>query len=126
MCDLDHIGSISFYQGSEFMVLDSTSLRNLEVMRSFRTGDTKGTLLSVLDRTRTAMGSRLMRNWIQHPLVDIGVINNRLDVVSIMNEDLFLRADLKDGLKTVSDLERIVMRFNLGRASARDLQALSS
>lgn len=126
MCDLDHIRSMSFYQGSEFMVLDSTSLKNLEVLRSFRTGDTKGTLLSVLDKTRTAMGSRLMRNWIQHPLMDIGVINNRLDVVSIMNEDLFLRADIKDGLKTVSDLERIVMRFNLGRASARDLQALRS
>ncbi|MGA1821351.1 MAG: DNA mismatch repair protein MutS [Thermoplasmatota archaeon] len=124
MCDLDHIRTISFYQGSEFMVLDSTSLRNLEILRSFRTGDSKGTLLSVLDHTRTAMGSRLMRNWIQHPLMDIKVINNRLDAVSLLNSDLFLRADIKDGLKTVSDLERIVMRFNLGRASARDLQAL--
>ena len=124
MCDLDHITGVSFYTGSEFMILDSTSLRNLEVMRSLRSGDKKGTLISVLDHTGTSMGSRLMRNWIQHPLMDVGAIGNRLDAVSLLNGDLFLRADLRDEFKSVSDMERIVMRFTLGRANGRDLQSL--
>ena len=124
MCDLDHITGIKFYTGSEFMVLDSTSLRNLEIMRSLRSGDRKGTLLSVLDETSSSMGSRLMKNWIQHPLMDVSVIRNRLDAVSFLNGDLFLRADLRDELKSVSDMERIVMRFTLGRANGRDLQSL--
>ena len=71
MCDLTHIRSISTYRDSQYMVLDSTTLRNLEVIRSWRDGTTRGTLLDVLDHTRTAMGGRLLKKWIQHPLMDV-------------------------------------------------------
>ncbi|MGA1793689.1 MAG: DNA mismatch repair protein MutS [Thermoplasmatota archaeon] len=126
MCDLDHIRRIRTYTGSEFMVLDSTTLRNLEVMRSVRDGSVKGTLLEVLDQTRTAMGARLLRNWIQHPLMDIAAIEERQDAVQALFNDLFLRSDIKDALKRISDLERLVMRLSLKRANGRDLLALKS
>jgi DNA mismatch repair protein MutS len=124
MCDLGHIKGISHYSGSDFMVLDSTSLRNLEVTRSLSTADKKGTLLSILDSTRTSMGSRLLRNWIQRPLVNRDAINNRLNCVQALNGDLFLRSDIREHLRSVSDLERLIARFTLGRANARDLQGI--
>ncbi|MBN1389819.1 MAG: DNA mismatch repair protein MutS [Candidatus Thermoplasmatota archaeon] len=124
MCDLKHIRGIRTYTGSEFMVLDPTTLRNLEVLRSGREGTHRGTLLEVLDRTRTAMGGRLLRNWIQHPLMDISDIEERLDTVQALFNDLFLRSDIKDALKRVADLERLVMRMSLKRANGRDLIAL--
>ncbi|MFO8050875.1 MAG: DNA mismatch repair protein MutS [Thermoplasmatota archaeon] len=124
MCDLAHIRDIRTYSGSEFMVLDSTTLRNLEVIRSFRDNSTKGTLLEVLDHTRTPMGSRMMRNWLQQPLMDIGPINDRLDAVEVLFNDLFLRSDLKECFKRITDIERTVMRLTLRRGSARDLNSL--
>jgi DNA mismatch repair protein MutS len=126
MCDLGHIGRIRTYTGSEFMVLDSTTLRNLEVMRSYRDGSVKGTLLEVLDNTRTSMGSRLLRNWLQQPLMEIEAVEQRLDAVEALYKDLFLRSDIKDALKRISDLERLVMRMTLGRASGRDLISLKN
>ncbi|MGA1820755.1 MAG: DNA mismatch repair protein MutS, partial [Thermoplasmatota archaeon] len=126
MCDLDHIRRIRTYSGSEFMVLDSTTLRNLEVLRSVRDGSVKGTLFEVLDQTRTSMGGRLLRNWIQHPLMDIAAIEGRQDAVQALYNDLFLRSDIKDALKRVSDLERLVMRLSLKRANGRDLIALKN
>ncbi len=124
MTDLRHVKDIRVYSGSEYMVLDSTTLRNLEVMRSFRDGSTKGTLLGILDRTRTPMGSRLLKSWIQQPLMDINGINKRLDAVESLYNDLFLRSDIKDGLKGVNDIERSLMRLSLGRGSARDMVAI--
>ncbi|MGA1873560.1 MAG: DNA mismatch repair protein MutS [Thermoplasmatota archaeon] len=124
MCDLEHIRRIRPYTGSEFMVLDSTTLRNLEVLRSVRDGSVKGTLLEVLDQTRTAMGARLLRNWLQQPLMETSAIEERLDSVQSLFNDLFLRSDIKDALKRISDLERLVMRMSLKRANGRDLVAL--
>lgn len=124
MCDLGHIRDLRTYHGSEFMVLDSTTLRNLEVIRSFRDGSTKGTLLEVLDHTRTAMGSRMLRNWVQQPLMDVKAINERLDAVSVLFNDLFLRSDIKEAMKRISDMERTLMRLTLNRGSARDLNSL--
>ncbi|MEA3558485.1 MAG: DNA mismatch repair protein MutS, partial [Candidatus Thermoplasmatota archaeon] len=124
MCDLAHIRNLRTYTGSEFMILDSTTLRNLEVIRSFRDGSTKGTLLEVLDHTRTAMGSRMLRNWVQQPLMDVSSIQRRLDAVETLFNDLFLRSDLKEALKRITDIERIVMRLTLKRGSARDLNSL--
>ncbi len=126
MCDLGHIGRIRTYSGNEFMVLDSTTLRNLEVLRSVRDGSAKGTLLEVLDHTRTSMGSRLLRNWMQHPLMDIKAINDRSDGVEALFNDLFLRSDIKDDLKRISDLERLVMRLTLKRANGRDMISLKN
>ena len=124
MCDLSHIRGISTYRDSQYMVLDSTTLRNLEVIRSWRDGSTKGTLLDVLGHTKTAMGGRLLRNWIQHPLMDTGLIRERQGGVQLLFNDLFLRSDLKDELKGVQDLERLLMRLSMNRGSARDLIGL--
>lgn len=124
MTDLRHVKDIRVYRGSEFMVLDSTTLRNLEVLRSFRDGSTRGTLLGILDKTGTPMGSRLIKAWIQQPLMDIQEIKKRQDAVEALFNDLFLRSDIKDGLKSICDMERSLMRLSLGRGSARDLNAL--
>ncbi|MFW3146004.1 MAG: DNA mismatch repair protein MutS [Thermoplasmatota archaeon] len=124
MCDLAHIRDLRTYAGSEFMVLDSTTLRNLEVIRSYRDGSAKGTLLEILDHTRTAMGSRLLRNWIQHPLMDIPSIIRRQDALEALLNDLFLRSDINDALKRITDIERMMMRLTLKRGSARDLLSL--
>lgn len=124
MTDLQHVNSIKAYKGSEFMVLDSTTLKNLEVLRSFRDGSSRGTLLGILDRTRTPMGSRMMKNWIQQPLMDIEMIKERQDAVEYLFNDLFLRSDLKDHLKEIHDMERVLTRLALNRGSARDLNAL--
>ncbi len=124
MTDLCHVKDIRAYKGSEFMVLDSTTLRNLEVLRSFRDGSSKGTLLEILDHTRTPMGSRMLKTWIQQPLMDINDIEQRLNAVEALFNDLFLRSDIKDLLKGICDMERALMRLSLGRGSARDLNAL--
>jgi len=126
MCELDHIRRVRTYTGGEFMVLDSTTLRNLEVIRSVRDGSVKGTLLEVMDHTRTAMGGRLLRSWLQQPLMDVEAINRRLDCVEALFNDLFLRSDIKETLKRVSDLERLVMRMTLKRSSGRDLVSLKN
>ena len=124
MTDLQHVKGVKVYSGSEYMVLDPTTLRNLEVLRSYRDGSVKGTLLEVLDRTRTPMGSRLMRNWIQQPLMDVDLIGRRQDAVEALYDDLFLRSDIKESLRKVPDMERSLMRLSLGRGSARDLNAI--
>ncbi|MCU0799156.1 MAG: DNA mismatch repair protein MutS [Candidatus Thermoplasmatota archaeon] len=125
LCPLGHIRGLKVYSSSDFMVLDSTTLKNLEVVRSARDSSVKGTLLEVLDRTRTAMGSRLMRSWLQQPLMDIEQIGRRLDAVSALHGDLFLRSDMADVLRKVTDIERTVMRLSTNRGSARDLISLA-
>jgi len=126
MCDLAHIRILRFMQGTDHMVLDSTTLRNLEVLRNNRDGTAKGTLLEVLDQCRTAMGSRALRSCVQHPLLDLGQISHRLDAVELLAGDLFLRSDIRETLGSVSDMERTSMRLSLGRATGRDLRSLSS
>jgi len=121
---LDHIGSIRAYSTADFMILDNTTLRNLEVVRNIRDGSVKGTLLDVLDCTVTSMGSRKMRRWLLQPLLDQNDINNRLDAVVELSSNLFLRSDLRDALKNISDLERLISRTVTGRANARDLVGL--
>jgi DNA mismatch repair protein MutS len=120
-----HIGSVRFRECSENMVLDATTVRNLEVLKNARDGSSRGTLLELLDQTRTAMGSRLLRTWIQHPLLDIDAIEKRLDSISVLSSDLFIRSDLRESLGRIADLERILMRLSLERGSGRDLVALS-
>lgn len=125
LCSLGHIRGLKVYSSSEFLVLDSTTLKNLEVVRSSRDGSVKGTLLDVLDRTRTAMGSRLIRSWLQQPLMEKAAIDLRLDAVSALASDLFLRSDIGEALRRVTDIERTVMRLSTNRGSARDLVSLA-
>ena len=114
------------YTTNEYMVLDSTTLRNLEIFRNLVDGTKKGTLVEVLDKTVTAMGSRLLKKWLQRPLLDINEIENRLDAVEELKEKSFLRHSIRDVLKDVYDLERIVSRIDFKSANARDLVALKN
>ncbi len=121
---LGYINHLNVYSMSDYMVLDATTLRNLELIKSIRDGKRKGTLLEVLDRTVTAMGARLLRKNIQQPLLQPGIINDRLDTVEEFTNNIFLRQDLREQLDNVYDLERLISRVVFGNANARDLLAL--
>lgn len=122
--DLRHISSIKARSISAFAELDPATIRNLELLRPLQTEDSGGTLLSVLDKTSTSMGARLMKKWITHPLKDIVEINNRLDCVEWLKKDVFVRGETDLFLKNIADIERLISRITFERANARDLNAL--
>ncbi len=111
------------YSLSEFMTLDAATRRNLELTETLR-GQHDGSLLSVLDKTVSPMGKRLMRQWVSRPLLDIDQINQRLDGVSYFFDDGMARAELRAALKPLADLERLTNRLLSGYAQPRDLVAL--
>lgn len=121
---LIHINKISRFHENDYMIIDSTTRRNLELFNPLNRDEKTGTLLSVLDNTRTPMGARLLVNWISFPLMDIEKIGHRLDAV----EELFDNADsnqtIRDEFKGVGDLERLLAKFATGRANARDARAI--
>ena len=121
---LSYINQLTTYTTADYMILDATTLRNLEVIRNIRDGSAKGTLIGVLDHTVTSMGSRLMRRWIQQPLIKISDILARQDAIEELSAQVFLRRDLAEELKTIYDLERLISRVVYGSANARDLIAL--
>ncbi len=114
---------IATYSLSEFMVLDATTRRNLELTETIRGGDVQGSLLSVLDYTVTPMGKRLIRQWVSKPLLEIDTICERQNAVEALVEDGLLRAELRAALKPLGDLERLANRVLSGHASPRDLTA---
>lgn len=124
MNPLEHITKISYYSNANHQILDGTTLRNLEVLTNIRDKTREGTLLDILDYTITPMGRREFIQWLTHPLIDPGEINHRLDMVEAFCNDIFLREDLREELKGVYDLERLMGRIVYGSANARDLIAL--
>ncbi|MGL5269514.1 MAG: DNA mismatch repair protein MutS, partial [Selenomonadaceae bacterium] len=122
--DLTHLNTLTYLDASENLVVDTYTLRNLEITRNLRDGGKKDTLLDVLDFTQTAMGSRLLKKWLEYPLLNIGRINQRLDAVGELVEGFALRASLGERLKEVYDFERLLTRIEVGTANARDLIAL--
>ncbi|MBN1782023.1 DNA mismatch repair protein MutS [bacterium] len=122
--DLSHIRSIRHYADEEYMVLDAATRRNLEITASMISGDREGTLLSILDRTRTAMGARTLAAWIQRPLRQLVPIRGRLDAVEEMLGDGTVREQLAGQLKGMGDLERLITKVVTRRAGPRDVQAL--
>jgi DNA mismatch repair protein MutS len=121
---LNYINHLNVQTISDYMVLDATTLRNLELIRNIRDRGRRGTLLDILDKTVTAMGSRMLRKNIQQPLVNIKTINDRLDTIEEFTNNIFLRQDLREQLAKVYDLERLISRVAFGSANARDLLAL--
>jgi len=121
-----NVRGISLRQPEDVLVLDASTQRNLELVRPLRGDGTHGTLLEVLDRTRTLPGGRLMRKWILEPLRDPTAINARLDAVEHLVSHSLLRRDLADALTDVRDLERLTSRATTGTASPRDLAAVRS
>lgn len=124
--DLNHISTIKFYTAGDFMLLDVSSRRNLELTETMREKNRRGSLLWVLDKTQTAMGARLLRKWVEQPLLSVKEIQNRLDAVQELCDDLFLREEIKDILRSMYDFERIMGRVIYQSANARDLVALKN
>ncbi len=122
--DLTHLNHLTYLDASENLVVDTYTLRNLEITRNLRDGGKKDTLLDVLDFTQTAMGSRLLKKWLEYPLLNIGKINHRLDAVGELVDKFALRGDLRDGCKEIYDFERLLTRIEVGTANARDLISL--
>ncbi len=124
MNNLSHILNIKKYLLNKFMVLDISSRRNLELTETMRDKSKKGSLLWVLDRTKTAMGARLLRRWIEQPLIDSDEIQERLDAVESLKDNVFEREELKEILNTIYDIERLMGRVIYATANAKDLIAL--
>jgi DNA mismatch repair protein MutS len=115
---------LSAYALDQFMTLDAATRRNLELTETLRTGQVKGSLLGVLDLSVTAMGARLLRGWVNQPLLDLAQINARLDQVAAFHGDGVRRAEVRTALKPLADLERITNRVVGGTAHPRDLVAM--
>lgn len=121
---LPHIKKMGIKETHYHMVVDAVARRNLELFHNVRDGSSRGSLLTVLDKTQTPMGSRLLRRWMTDPLLDVQQIRERLMRVEFLAKNLLKREGLKNILKNVSDIERLIAKVNLNRANARDLLAL--
>jgi DNA mismatch repair protein MutS len=121
---LSHIKKISLKSNQNNMILDGSTLRNLELVKNIKDGTSRGSLLSVLDKTVTAMGARLLKKWMNSPLLKKERIVRRLDAISELNKKVIKREEMIELLKDVYDLERLISRVNYGNASPRDLLSL--
>ena len=126
MTALDNINKITLYKISKYMSLDINARRNLEITEKMRDKSKKGTLLWVLDKTSTSMGGRLLRRWLNDPLVDTIEINNRLNAVKELKDDMILRGEIEENLKKVYDIERLSSKMSYGNANARDMVTLEN
>ncbi len=124
--DLFYLKQPIVYESGEFMEIDHNSRRNLELCEAMRSGEKKGTLLWVLDKTKTALGARLLRKWLELPLKNPNAIALRLDAVEELYQNFMLREELGDLLKGVLDIERIMTRVLYGSAGGKELRAFSN
>ena len=122
--DLNHISKLFRLDSSNHLILDSSTLKNLEIVRNLRDGSKKNTLYHVLDSTKTPLGTRLLRRWLESPLTDVNAINRRLDAVDELFKNFTLRQNLRDILKNIRDLERILTKIEINSANAHDLTNL--
>jgi len=123
---LVHLSSFREYEANQFMILDQHTRRNLELTETVHERSRRGSLLWLLDRTCTAMGGRMLRRWIDKPLLSRAAIEERLDAVDKLHADLMLREELRTALGEIYDLERLVGRIAFGSANGRDLIALKT
>ena len=123
---LEHINLINIYSTNRFMALDITARRNLELTERMQDKSKKGTLLWVLDKTLTSMGGRLLRRWINEPLLKVDEINSRLEAVEELKDNLILRGEISNNLRYVYDIERLVGKIAYGNSNARDLVSLKN
>ena len=126
MTDLGHINKVVIYSVSKYMSLDINARRNLEITEKLRDRSKKGTLLWVLDKTSTSMGGRLLRRWLNDPLIDVNEINRRLGAVEELKNDIMLRGEVIDNLKKVYDIERLAGKMAYGNGTPRDMITLKN
>lgn len=124
--NLKHIKTLNYYTIEEFMVLDVSSRRNLELTETMRDRKRKGSLLWVMDRTMTSMGGRMLRKWLEQPLIDTGDINKRLDAVQEIRDKFMARMEIREYLKNVYDIERLISKVVFGSVNCRDLTAIKN
>jgi len=121
---LGHLKRLYSYENSDYMSLDGSTKRNLELTSTMMDGRTEGTLVSILDDTVTAMGGRLLRKWIMRPLKKLKPIQERLEAVVWLKENHDRRSELREEMEQIGDLERLISRVSVGRTNARDLKQL--
>ena len=124
--DMSYIKDLNIYETNRYMQIDYSTRRNLELTETMRTKEKKGSLLWVLDKTKSAAGARMLKMWIEHPLLSVSEILHRQNVVTELFESYMLREDIADLMDGVLDLERLVARVVFGSANARDLRAICS
>ena len=123
--DLSHIRNLEYYTGGRFLELDLEARRNLELEETLRSKDKKGSLLWVLDKTNTAMGGRMLRSWLEKPLLDVVQIGRRHAAVEELVNAPILRGEVENALKCITDFERVMTRIVTGSVNARDLLGFS-
>ena len=121
---LEHINKLHFYNLGEYLYLDSSTRKNLELIETVRGKKGQGTLYNVLDYTMTAMGGRQLKKWIEEPLKNINLINDRLDAVEELCSNVMISNNIKEYLKSIYDIERLISRIVYGNCNGRDLNAL--
>ncbi len=119
-----HLQNVTVYTVDSYLKMDAYSLKNLELTETLRTGNRKGSLLWFLDKCQTAMGSRFLMAQIEKPLIDVVLISKRLNMIESFKKEFFIKEEIKEYLKSVYDLERIVGRVSYGNANAKDLVQL--
>ena len=124
--NLEHMSRITPYVTDHFMLIDSSSRRNLELVETLREKQKRGSLLWVLDKTKTAMGARMMRSFVEQPLVDVEEIEKRQDAIEELNSKPMIRDEIREYLQPVYDLERLISRISYHSANPRDLLAFRS
>ncbi|HOJ48134.1 MAG TPA: DNA mismatch repair protein MutS [Bacillota bacterium] len=124
--DISYLRNLTFYDSGAYLGIDAFSRRNLELTSSLRSGEKKGSLLWVLDKTKTALGARLLRKWIDKPLINCNAIKMRQDAVKELYNDSITREEITRLLRDVVDIERLCTRLVYGSANARDLKALEA
>ncbi len=123
---LSHLTRLTPYITSKYMILDSSTRRNLELVETLREKQKRGSLLWVLDKTKTAMGARLLRSYVEQPLIDKEEINERLDAITELNSSVITREEIREYLNPIYDLERLIGRISYKSAGPRDLIAFKS
>ncbi|MDD3766668.1 MAG: DNA mismatch repair protein MutS [Eubacteriales bacterium] len=126
MCRLPHISEINYYSGGQFMDIDFSTRRNLEITATMRENKRRGSLLWVMDDTKTSMGARMLKSWIEKPLISCVHINKRLLAVDELFGSTIMRNELRAELSTIQDIERLLGRVVTGSANGRDLMSLGN
>lgn len=126
MNSLDHINELSYYEPSNYMIMDINTRTNLEINETIRSKNKKGALIGILDKTHTAMGGRLLKKWLEQPLLDVRLIRNRLEVVEYFSSNLMVMDDIRNCLKSVYDIERLSSKISTGNCNGRDFLSLKN
>ncbi len=124
--DLSHINDLDYYEQGRFMELDLTARRNLELTETLRSKEKKGSLLWVLDKTKTPMGGRMLRGWLERPLLDLAAITKRNAAVAALVESTIVREELIAAMTGLGDMERLIGRIVYGTAGGRDMRSLQA